>query len=184
MNDMNGRNELQSSHSPPRSMSNGKVDLVIASSAVTGTPHKLPTQLVAINKHDFFVGTLASASVPIQSVYSRLQSLESGESVLASSGPTGPVGSSLGGFGPLVQPIRKPRSLSVPGTELHSNSTGLDRMISLDRDDWDPIIGNDSLREPSSSESHARKTNMYGTSTFGNFLPHLQPTAYFSTNSR
>lgn len=127
---------------------------------------------------------LASASVPIQSAYSRLQSLESGESVLASSGPTGPVGSSLGGFGPLVQPIRKPRSLSVPGTELHSNSTGLDRMISLDRDDWDPIIGNDVLREQSNSESLSRKSNVFGGSSFGSFLPHLQPAAYFPTNSR
>jgi len=123
----------------------------------------------------------ASASVPIQSAYSRLQSLESGESVLASSGPTGPVGSSLGGFGPLVQPIRKPRSFSVPGTELHSNSTGLDRMISLDRDDWDPIIGNDVLREQPNSLS---KSNMFGGNSFGSFLPHLQPAAYFPTNSR
>lgn len=159
--DVNGRAELQSSHSPPRSISNGKAELTTAPSAVK-----------------------ASASVPIQSAYSRLQSLESGESVLASSGPTGPVGSSLGGFGPLVQPIRKPRSLSVPGTELHSNSTGLDRMISLDRDDWDPIIGNDVLREQSNSESLSRKSNVFGGSSFGSFLPHLQPAAYFPTNSR
>ena len=35
-NDINGRAELQSSHSPPRSIANGKVDSTADLSAVTG----------------------------------------------------------------------------------------------------------------------------------------------------
>lgn len=121
----------------------------------------------------------ASTSVPMQTAYSRLQSLETGESILASSGPTG-VGTSLGGFGPLVHPICKPRSLSVPGADM--TSSGLDRMISLDRDDWDPVSNPELLREQ--FENLAKKSNLYGTGTLGGLLSHLQPAAYFPTAAR
>lgn len=115
----------------------------------------------------------------MQTAYSRLQSLETGESILASSGPTG-VGTSLGGFGPLVHPICKPRSLSVPGADM--TSSGLDRMISLDRDDWDPVSNPELLREQ--FENLAKKSNLYGTGTLGGLLSHLQPAAYFPTAAR
>lgn len=128
-----------------------------------------------------------SSSVPIQTGYSRLHSLETSDSILASSGPTGAVGSSLGiGFGPIVQPIRKPRSSSVPGAEFSSSSAsnvGLDRMISLDRDDWEPMSNAESSRDQSDAAS-SRKSSLYGTGALGSLLPHLQPAAYFPSNSR
>ena len=125
--------------------------------------------------------------MPIQTAYSRLQSLESAESTLASSGPTvGAIGSSLGGFGPLVvQPIGKPRSLSVPGAELSSGE--LDRMISLDRDDW-AEHASDPFRHDAvagvAADARGRKSSLYGTGALGGLLPPLQPASYFSTNSR
>lgn len=109
-----------------------------------------------------------------------MQSLETGESALASSGPTAHVGTSLGGFGPLVHPICKPRSLSVPGADM--NSSGLDRMISLDRDEWDPISNSELNRDQ--FDSLTKKSSLYGTGTLGGLLSHLQPAAYFPTASR
>jgi hypothetical protein len=111
----------------------------------------------------------------MQTAYSRLQSLETGESILASSGPTA-VGTTIGGFGPLVHPICKPRSLSVPGADM--NSSGIDRMISLDRDEWDPITNLDQF------DTFSKKSNLYGTGTLGGLLSHLQPAAYFPTAAR
>lgn len=124
----------------------------------------------------YFLKFIASSSVPIQTAYSRLQSLETGESILASSGPSCPSGTSLGGFGPLVHPVCKPRSLSVPGADM--NSSGLDRMISLDRDEWDPISNSELLREQFDNIS---KKPIYGTGTLGGLLSHLQPSSYFSS---
>lgn len=112
-----------------------------------------------------------------------MQSLETGESILASSGPTAlgnHFGTSLGGFGPLVHPICKPRSLSVPGADM--NSSGLDRMISLDRDEWDPSSNSELIRDQ--FDSFPKKSSFYGSGTLGSLLSHLQPAAYFPTGSR
>ena len=99
------------------------------------------------------------------------------------------VGSSLGGFGPLVQPIgSKPRSLSVPGAELSSSE--LERMISLDRDEWEEqtdLFRDVHHQQPSAGgpiDCRARKSSLYGTGALGSLLPPLQPAAYFSNNSR
>lgn len=160
--ELNGRCDFGSGHSPPgRGLRNG-----------FGSAQS---------------NTTVSSSVPIQTAYSRLQSLESAESTLASSGPTvGAIGSSLGGFGPLVvQPIGKPRSLSVPGAELSSGE--LDRMISLDRDDW-AEHASDPFRHDAvagvAADARGRKSSLYGTGALGGLLPPLQPASYFSTNSR
>ena len=136
--------------------------------------------LFLADPNDDVLNISASSSVPIQTAYSRLQSLESGESNLASSGPSGHLGSSLCGFGPLVQPIGKPRSLSVPGADL--NAADLDRMISLDRDEWEQASAD--LFRTDQSDSRARKSSLYGTGTLGSLLPPLQPAAYFTNNAR
>ena len=136
--------------------------------------------LFLADPNDNVLNISASSSVPIQTAYSRLQSLESGESNLASSGPSGHLGSSLCGFGPLVQPIGKPRSLSVPGADL--NAADLDRMISLDRDEWEQASAD--LFRTDQSDSRARKSSLYGTGTLGSLLPPLQPAAYFTNNAR
>ncbi|XP_046450768.1 RING finger protein unkempt-like isoform X3 [Daphnia pulex] len=128
-----------------------------------------------LDTHSTSSSATASTSVPMQTAYSRLQSLETGESILASSGPTA-VGTTIGGFGPLVHPICKPRSLSVPGADM--NSSGIDRMISLDRDEWDPITN------PDQFDTLSKKSNLYGTGTLGGLLSHLQPAAYFPTAAR
>ena len=110
----------------------------------------------------------ASTSVPIRTAYNRLQSLENSESILASSGPSSAVGHL--GFGPIVQPISKPRSFSVPGSEF-TTSMGLDRLVSLGlKDDWG--------EQPDSSSSD-RKSSLYSSGTLGNLLPNLQPASYF-----
>ena len=113
-----------------------------------------------------------------------MQSLETGESVLASSGPTAHIGTSLGGFGPLVHPVCKPRSLSVPGTNM-SSSLGLDRMISLDRDEWDHtthISNSDILRDQ--FDTNPNKASLYTSGTLGGLLSHLQPASYFPSATR
>jgi hypothetical protein len=58
------------------------------------------------------------------------------------------------------------------------NSSGIDRMISLDRDEWDPITNLDQF------DTFSKKSNLYGTGTLGGLLSHLQPAAYFPTAAR
>ena len=62
------------------------------------------------------------------------------------------------------------------------NSSGLDRMISLDRDEWDPISNSDMHRDQ--FDSLGKKSSLYGTGTLGGLLSHLQPAAYFPTAPR
>lgn len=62
MNDVNGRADLQSSHSPPRSISNGKPELTSAPSAVTGTLYKpviiMILIIIIISSHDITLTVL------------------------------------------------------------------------------------------------------------------------------
>lgn len=110
-----------------------------------------------------------------------MQSLETGEPVLASSGPTTHIGTSLGGFGPLVHPICKPRSLSVPGASM-SSSLGLDRMISLDRDEWDPMTNSEPVRDQ--FDLNPNQASLYSSGTLGSLLTHLRPASYYPSASR
>lgn len=99
----------------------------------------------------------------------RLQCLESDETLEAS----GYCGSrSLGGFGPIMQPITKVKSFSVPGIE--PDSSDVNRMISLDRDDWDPYSHANACEL---SDSFSRMSSIYSKNTVGGLVGHFQSAA-------